>query len=133
MSSTSSGYTSQTMTQSELATEQTAQLISSDMVDGASIYDAAGTNIGSVQNMMINKVSGQVAYVVASLGGFLGIGSEYHPFPWKALTYDTSLGGYRVNLSREALEKAPRYSMDKMPWTDPAYGPSVSAYYGYPV
>ena len=38
---------------------------------------------------MVDKLSGQVAYVVMTFGGFLGIGDSYDPLPWKSLTYDT--------------------------------------------
>jgi hypothetical protein len=79
---------------------------------------------------MINKVSGQVAYAIMSFGGFLGIGERYHPLPWKSLTYDTSLGGYVVDVPRDRLEAAPTYSRDESPWSDPAYGRRVSDYYG---
>ena len=81
---------------------------------------------------MIDKYSGQVAYAVMSFGGFLGIGERYHPLPWRALTYDTGLGGYVVDVSREQLEGAPSYGRDEAPWGDPAYGRGVSDYYGLP-
>jgi len=115
------------------AVEQTFDLISSDMVDGTTIYDTKGSSMGSVRNMMIDKRSGQVSYVVASIGGFLGIGAELHPLPWRALAYDTSLGGYRIGVSREKLEKAPHYSATSKPWANPEYPRSVSDYYGYPL
>ena len=65
---------------------------------------------------MIDKFSGQVAYAVMSFGGFLGIGERHHPLPWGALTYDTKLGGYVVDLGRERLEGAPSYGRDEAPW-----------------
>src|SRR3712207_7751687 len=45
----------------------------------------------------------QVSYAVMSFGGFLGIGERYHPLPWEALTYDTRLGGYVVDVARDRL------------------------------
>jgi hypothetical protein len=64
-----------------MATEarETAGLIGSDKVEGTYVYDAKGEHIGSIERVMIEKVSGQVAYAVLSFGGFLGIGSEYYP------------------------------------------------------
>jgi hypothetical protein len=59
---------------------------------------------------MIDKISGKLAYAVLSFGGFLGIGEDYYPVPWPTLNYDTNLGGYRINLTKDQLEKAPRYS-----------------------
>src|SRR3954453_8038244 len=84
-----------------VAVNETDRLISSDKVEGTSVYNRAGDSLGSVYTVMIDKYSGQVAYAVMSFGGFLGIGERYHPLPWKALTYDTGLGGYGVGVRRE--------------------------------
>ena len=94
---------------------------------------------------MVDKVSGQVAYVVLSFGGFLGIGESYHPLPWRALTYDTRLGGYVVDVDKDRLVDAPRYGTDEDPFiqrarrlldladedpfADDEYGAKVDAYY----
>lgn len=29
--------------------------------------------------------------------------------PWSTLKYDTNLGGYRANLTKDQLDKAPKY------------------------
>src|SRR4029453_3408480 len=84
-----------------MATEarETVDLISSDKVEGTAVYDAKGEHIGSIEWVMIEKRSGQVAYSVLSFGGFMGIiGTDYYPIPWDALKYDTSLVGYRTNI-----------------------------------
>ena len=114
-------------------TDETDRLIASDKVEGTAVYNRAGERLGSVYNVMIDKFSGQVAYAVMSFGGFLGVGERYHPLPWRALTYDTKLGGYVVDLGREQLEGAPSYARDEAPWGDPAYGRGVSGYYGVPL
>src|SRR3712207_214470 len=113
-----------------VAVEETERLISSDKVEGTSVYNRQGESLGSVYTVMIDKYSGRVAYAVMSFGGFLGIGERYHPLPWGALTYDTGKGGYVVDVSRDQLEKAPSYGRDETPWSDPAYGRRVSDYYG---
>ncbi len=112
--------------------DETDRLIASDKVEGTAVYNRAGERLGSVHNVMIDKFSGQVAYAVMSFGGFLGIGERYHPLPWRALTYDTGLGGYAVDVSRDQLEDAPSPGRDEAPWGDPAYGRRVSDYYGLP-
>jgi len=70
---------------------ETTALIGSDKVEGTDVYNARGEHMGSIERVMIDKRSGQVAYAVLSFGGFLGIGSDYYPVPWAALTYDTTL------------------------------------------
>lgn len=113
------------------AADETAQLIGSDKVEGTAVYNLQGERLGSVHNFMVNKRSGQVAYVVMSFGGFLGIGDSYHPLPWTALTYDTDRGGYVVDLDRDTLDKAPSYAPSETPdWRDPAYGRRIDDYYG---
>jgi len=90
-----------------MATEarETAGLIGSDKVEGTPVYDARGEKIGSIERVMIDKRSGQVAYAVLSFGGFLGIGSDYYPIPWASLKYDTNLGGYRLDITEEQLKR----------------------------
>ena len=53
---------------------ETASLIGSDKVDGTAVYGSDQKRIGSIQRVMIDKISGKVAYAVMSFGGFLGIG-----------------------------------------------------------
>jgi hypothetical protein len=115
-----------------MATEarETAGLIGSDKVEGTAVYDAKGEKIGSIERVMIEKVSGQVAYAVLSFGGFLGIGSDYYPIPWQSLTYDTSLGGYRTTITEEQLQGAPKFSGTSWDWDDRARGRQVYDYYG---
>ena len=36
-------------------------LIESDRVEGTTVYDPAGNNIGSIKRLMIEKLSGRVA------------------------------------------------------------------------
>jgi hypothetical protein len=93
------------------------------------VFNRTGEQLGSVYNFMVDKVSGQVAYVVLSFGGFLGIGESYHPLPWRALTYDMRLGGYVVDIDKDRLVDAPRYGSDEDPFADDEYGAKVDSYY----
>jgi hypothetical protein len=115
-----------------MATEsrETAGLIASDKVEGTAVYDARGEKIGSIERVMIDKRSGQVSYAVLSFGGFLGIGSDYYPIPWASLKYDTSLGGYRLDITEEQLRAAPKYAGDSWDWEDRERGRKVYDYYG---
>src|SRR5215212_3988741 len=99
-----------TMTSSRtVERRETASLIGSDKVDGTAVYGADDQRIGSIQRVMIDKLSGKVAYAVMSFGGFLGIGEDYYPVPWSTLKYDTNLGGYVTGLTEASLKGAPKY------------------------
>ena len=99
-----------TTTQGNLDTRETSSLIGSDKVEGTAVYGAGDKRIGDVKRVMIDKISGKVAYAVLSFGGFLGMGEDYYPVPWSILNYDTNLGGYRTNLNADKLQNAPKYT-----------------------
>jgi hypothetical protein len=94
----------------DVMTRETTSLIGSDKVDGTAVYGADRNKIGSVQRLMIDKISGKVAYAVISFGGFLGMGEDYYPVPWNTLKYDTNLGGYVTGITEASLKGAPKYS-----------------------
>ena len=82
---------------------------------------------------MIEKRSGKISYAVLSFGGFLGMGNDYYPLPWAALTYDTNLGGYRTAVTEDQLQRAPKYTeTEDWDWEDRARGKAVYDYYHTP-
>jgi PRC-barrel domain len=112
------------------ATTETGSLISASKVNGTSVYNTSGDSIGKIYDVMLDKVSGKVAYAIMSFGGFLGIGDSYHPLPWALLKYDTNARGYVVNLTKQKLEGAPNYAAGSEPaWGDRAYDKKVYGYY----
>jgi hypothetical protein len=44
--------------------------IESDRVEGTHVYSVDGDHIGTIKRLVIEKVSGQVAYAVTSLGRY---------------------------------------------------------------
>ena len=110
---------------------ETVSLIGSDKVEGTAVYGADGQKIGTIERVMIDKISGKVSYAVLSFGGFLGIGDDHYPLPWQTLKYDTNLGGYVTGLTEIQLKGAPKYSNDNSwDWNDAARARSVNDYYG---
>ena len=73
--------------------QETPALIAASKVQGTEVYNSAGESPGSIHDLTIDKVSGNVAYAIMSFGGFLGIGNSYHPLPCVLLQYDTNKGG----------------------------------------
>jgi sporulation protein YlmC with PRC-barrel domain len=108
----------------------TGDIISSDRVEGTKVYNLAGDKLGSVDDLMINKRSGQVLYAVLEFGGFLGMGTDRYPLPWNMLKYDPAKDGYVVPLNKAKLENAPRYPQNELPAYTPEYGKKVDSYYG---
>jgi hypothetical protein len=120
-------------TEQDLTRDETGRLIAAASVAGTSVFDTDAERIGSIADVMIDKVSGRIAYAVLSFGGFLGMGALHHPLPWSILKYDPKLGGYVVTLGKELLQGAPSYGDgDPIRWDDPAWGQAIHDYYGIP-
>jgi hypothetical protein len=110
---------------------ETASLIGSDKVEGTPVYRSNGERVGQIERVMIDKLTGKVAYAVMSFGGFMGIGEDYYPLPWSLLTYNPVLEGYEVNVDAQQLKRAPKYSKhESWDWSDRARDQRVSDYYG---
>lgn len=117
-------------TQSALdrSTKETHALIASDKVEGTAVYRPNGDKVGRVERVMIDKISGKVAYAVMSFGGFMGIGEDYYPLPWNLLTYNPRLEGYEVNIGEEQLKRAPKYSTHET-WDWSRRGQTIDDYW----
>jgi hypothetical protein len=101
--------------------------ISSEDVQGTEVYGADRQHIGEVDHLIIDKVSGRVAYAVISFGGFMGLGHSHYPIPWNALKFDKSLGGFLTNITEQQLKDAPTFSDDS--WQDRDWETRTHQYY----
>ena len=107
------------------------QWISSGDIQGTEVYGQGDKNVGEIDHLIIDKVSGRIAYAVMSFGGFLGLGESHYPIPWSALKYDTSLGGFRTNISEQQLRDAPEFSDDHS-WGDREWETRTHQHYRAP-
>lgn len=119
------------MSEAELGSSETIELIGSDKVEGTHVFNRQGEHLGQIEKVMIDKYSGKVAYAVMSFGGFLGMGEEHYPLPWEVLDYDTGVDGYVVDLDKAKLDGAPSFARGSDPaWHDPAYNREIYGHYG---
>jgi hypothetical protein len=111
----------------------TKSLIMARRVKGTPVFNLTGEQIGHIEDLSIDKVSGQVRYALLSFGGFLGIGERFHPLPWAVLEYDVDKGGYVVPMDKARLEAAPSYTTDELDafgGDDRSYRDTLFAFYG---
>ena len=114
--------------------KEVGNLIGSDKVEGTAVYGADSNKIGSIERVMIDKISGRVSYAVLGFGGFLGVSNDHYPLPWQSLKYDTGLGGYVTGVTERQLRGAPKYSNDnEWNWGDLTRTRAVNEYYGVPM
>ena len=93
--------------QDTLKKDETVNLIASTKVKGTKLFTKSRERAGEIEDVMIDKVSGHVAYAVAAFGGFLGLGETRRAVPWSVLNYDTELDGYVANVDDSVLQDAP--------------------------
>ena len=105
-------------------------VITSDRVEGTTVYNDAGDKLGSIDYLVIDKRSGKVRYAALEFGGFLAMGTHRYPVPWSLLEYDIDRNGYVVPIDSDTLDGAPRYEEDRRPDYDDPYGRTVYDYYG---
>src|ERR1700750_2689958 len=105
--------------QAKSSTTQSHSRIASDRVEGTPVRRSDGSKVGTIERLMIDKLSGNVAYAVLSFGGFLGMGQKHAPIPWTRLTYDRMLGAYHLDLTDAELQRAPSVAADQeFDWGD---------------
>ena len=82
-------------------------LVPSDRVETAAVYGRDGQKIGMIERLMLEKITGTVAYAVLKCGGFLKSAEHHYPVPWNSLKYNVARKAYETNLTLEELRSGP--------------------------
>jgi hypothetical protein len=101
-------------------------VVESDRIEGTAVYDPGGKRIGSIKRLIIEKASGKVLSADVTFGGFLGLGQHHHSVPWEKLRYDTTLGGYRTDVTAEEVRAAEVLYGDEQVWRERTKEPGTS-------
>lgn len=107
-------------------------LLGASTIEGTAVQNAAGEDLGEINEIMIDMEKGRIAYAVLSFGGFLGMGDKLFAIPWEALGIGPEGDLFILNVPREKLDTAPGFDKDHWPdWADPSWSETVHSYYGY--
>lgn len=91
---------------------ESPQLISSNKMLGASIYDAKENAIADINSIVLDK-SGTPHFIIAGVGGLAGVGETEVAIPWSAASMkqkkadDSTECHVSVSMTQEKLSKAP--------------------------
>ena len=106
------------------------RLIASDRVVGTDVRRPDGTRVGRIERLMLDKVSGRVAYAVMSFGGFLGLGEDFYTLPWSVLRFEPRQDAYVLDLTDAQLRAAPARTPEGTdPAADGAWEEQIHRYY----
>jgi uncharacterized protein YrrD len=96
------GIVMEAIMQTDARSRQTPNLIASDRVEGTPVRSTDGNTIGTIERVMIDKVTGKVAHAVLRSNG-VGMANRHLPIRWSRLTYDRTLAAYHLDLTETEL------------------------------
>jgi sporulation protein YlmC with PRC-barrel domain len=116
------------------------QDIRASKLQGAQVKSAAGENLGTIEDVILNPRSGRIEFAVLSLTGPTGTtptgaGEKLTPLPWKLLSFSSSGAAgaeqysFTANVDQTKLTAAP--SFDKNQWPDMSSHEWTQKYYSY--
>ena len=105
-------------------------VVKASEITGVKVVNNTGENLGDINEVVIDKTSGKVNYLVLDFGGLLGFGNKFFAVPWQSFTYNNQEDHFVLNIDKEQLKNAPGF--DKSAWpdfVDPSFTQSISLFY----
>jgi sporulation protein YlmC with PRC-barrel domain len=126
------GYANCTSDSQEDLVMQRSNVWSASTMLGDRVRNAAGENLGKIEDLVLDPSTGQVRYAVLSFGGFLGVGDKLFAIPWQSLALDGSGNHYILNVDKDRLRNAPGFDRNDWPdMTDSGWQRRTNDYYGH--
>jgi sporulation protein YlmC with PRC-barrel domain len=111
-------------------------ILKMSQVIGKTVENAEGTNLGEINDVVIDPSDGSVVYAVVEAGGFLGLGEKFFAIPWRSfqtVADDDDKGEIDrliLNIDKDRLSNAPGFDKDNWPnMADDQWGQTVHSYY----
>lgn len=82
---------------------------SADKLRGSNIENAAKKDVGSVSDLIIDRGSGAVTYVVVNAGGFLGIGTKKVVVPFSSFGWNAADKQLTLEATSDQVKSWPEY------------------------
>jgi sporulation protein YlmC with PRC-barrel domain len=98
-------------------------------IRGLDVYDIAGEQIGSVEDLFIDREARQPRFLVVSAGGLLGVGKKHFLIPVEEVSRDVGEERVTVGVDREKVLNAPEFDVD-IGLGAPDLQRAIEAYYG---
>lgn len=113
------------------ASELSSSVVKSSEVIGVSVESPENEKLGKIEELVIDKVNGNVRYAVLSFGGILGMGEKLFALPWKILKYNNDRGCFVINISKDKLKNANGFNKDNWPvnMADEEWNKAINNYF----
>ncbi len=84
-------------------------------VVGVNVKNTANEDLGEIAEMVVDKSSGKVNYLVLDFGGFMSFGNKFFAVPWHLFTYDNNDDCFILTVDKNRLKDAPGFDKDHWP------------------
>lgn len=99
---------------------------------GYKVGNAAGEDLGKLEEIVVEQSDGCLHYGILSSGGFLHMGSELTAIPWHRLQMQLDQKSFLLNIDKETLQNAPHFDRAMSPdMTLPEWRERVESYFAY--
>lgn len=105
-------------------------------VVGSKVQSPKGEDLGKVEELVVDPVTGKIDYAVLSFGGTMGLGDKLFAIPYSMLKAPPAPEGSRaarfmLDVDKAKLEKAPGFPKDNWPDVQaPAFAEGIDKYFG---
>ena len=82
---------------------------------GKKVTNAAGENLGQIEEIVVDADTGRTLYGVLSFGGFLGMGDKLFAIPWQSLQLTDGAREFTLNVDKDRLKNATGFAKDRWP------------------
>jgi len=90
-------------------------VVKASEIVGVAVKNMEREDLGTINEIVIDKAFGKVSYLVLDFGGILGFGNKFFAIPWHMFTYDTIDDCFLISLNKELLKNAPGFDKDNWP------------------
>jgi len=112
------------------AAELSASVVKSAEVIGVGVENPQSEKLGKIEELVIDKLNGNVRYAVLSFGGMLGLGEKLFAIPWRAFRYNEGRDCFIMDIPKDKLKNAEGFNKDNWPdMADETWNNKIHTYY----
>jgi sporulation protein YlmC with PRC-barrel domain len=112
------------------AAATTHRVLAASSQKGAQVHNFAGEQLGKVDDFVLDFDSGRIAFVIVSVGGFLGFGDKLFAVPWDLFSTRKDHHEFFLDVEKQMLLDAPGFERSAWPdMGDPSWAAKVHAHF----
>ena len=95
-----------------------SDILSADALIGDKVFDNTGEILGTLENIMLDVDTGQMAYAVIAFAVWPEASDQYFAIPWHLLKLEPVRKQLILDVDLAVLQTAPRFARDTWPSMD---------------